>query len=403
MAHIYPFKALLPAKGLELQVSANTHLDSLDRQYKIVDENPYTYLNVVKPYIKFHESKDPVKHFPLGKKALDKLIAEQVVIQDANESFYIYSQVNKNNGREYVGLICTVAVEDYFSGHIKIHENTITEKEDQLILHIATTGVIGEPVLMTHQHHDQIKAHLVDWIAQAMPIIHFEDEYNIIHSIYKIDHADWINKVQTIYQSIGDLYIADGHHRSAASAGYFKKQGLNDGRYLCFIVPPESLHIDSFHRAFKAEQAFDQASFLQALSASFEIQAMGSGFLPAQEKSFGLCLKGQWYALNYLPSTVQYNAVQKLDVSILEEAVFKQILHIKDSKVDSRLTFYKGSLGIEDIERMIQNGEQDMVFTVFPCAIEHVFEVADHHMIMPPKSTYIEPKLRTGLTVQSVK
>lgn len=403
MAHIYPFKALLPAKGLELQVSANTHLDSLDRQYKIVDENPHTYLNVVKPYIKFHESKDPVKHFPLGKKALDKLIAEQVVVQDTNESFYIYSQVNKINGREYVGLICTVAVEDYFSGHIKIHENTITEKEDQLILHIATTGVIGEPVLMTHQHQDQIKSHLVDWIAQAMPIIHFEDEYNIIHSIYKIDQVDWINKVQTIYQSIGDLYIADGHHRSAASAGYFKKQGLNNGRYLCFIVPPESLHIDSFHRAFKAEQSFDQATFLQALSESFDIQAMGSGFMPSREKSFGLCLKGQWYALNYLPSTDQYNAVQKLDVSILEEAVFKQILHIKDSKVDSRLTFYKGSLGIEDIERMIHNGEQDMVFTVFPCAIEHVFEVADQKMIMPPKSTYIEPKLRTGLTVQSVK
>jgi uncharacterized protein (DUF1015 family) len=142
---------------------------------------------------------------------------------------------------------------------------------------------------------------------------------------------------------------------------------------------------------------------LQALSESFDIQAIGSGFMPSREKSFGLCLKGQWYALNYLPSTDQYNAVQKLDVSILEEAVFKQILHIKDSKVDSRLTFYKGSLGIEDIERMIHNGEQDMVFTVFPCAIEHVFEVADQKMIMPPKSTYIEPKLRTGLTVQSVK
>ena len=402
MAHIYPFKALLPAKGLEIQVSANTHLDSLERQHQIVDENPYTYLNVVKPYLKFHESKDPVKHFPLGKKALEKLIADQAVVKDLNDSFYIYSQVNKNNGREYVGLICTVAVEDYYSGHIKIHENTITEKEDQLILHIETTGVIGEPVLMTHTFHEGVKSHLIDWIAKAQPVIHFEDEYQIIHSIYKIDDQQWIKDVQTIYQSIGDLYIADGHHRSAASAGYFKKQGLNNGRYLCFIVPPESLHIDSFHRAYKSDTVFDSMLLLQALSAEFDVQKVSNGILPSQEKSFGLYMRGQWYAIDYKASVDQLNAVQRLDVSILEEQVFKQILNIKDSKVDARLTFYKGSLGMDDIERIVNAGEQDLVFTVFPCAIEHVFEVADHHMIMPPKSTYIEPKLRTGLTVQSV-
>lgn len=403
MANIFPFKALLPAQGKEGLVSANTHVDDLKRQMEIVRDNPLTYLNVVKPYLKFNEEKDPIKHFPYGLSALHELMAMKAMALDSDSSLYIYIQTDKINGsHEYIGLICTVPVEDYYDGKIKIHEKTLTEKEEQLIMHIEATGVIGEPVLMTHKPSSNVSDILKSNSINGEEIIHFHDEVDRIHRVIKIKDDSLIESIQNAYSGIGDLYIADGHHRSAASAGYFKKKGIQNGHYLTYIVPPEYLNIDSFHRAFKSNTQFSADTFLELLKNDFEVKSSSESILPKNELEFGLRLKGQWYQLNYKLDVDGLNAVDSLDVSILEDHVFKSKLHIHDSKTDNQLSFLKGSIPCETLEAEVEAGIYDAVFTVHPCHIQHVFDVADQGLIMPPKSTYIEPKLRTGLTVQMV-
>ena len=393
----------MPAKGKEGLVSANTHVDDLKRQLQIVQENPLTYLNVVKPYLKFNEEKDPVKHFPYGLSALHELMAMHALVLDTEESLYIYIQTDKINGSHaYTGLICTVPVEDYYEGRIKIHEKTLTEKEEQLIMHIQATGVIGEPVLMTHKPSSNVSDLLRKFENIGKEIIHFHDEVDRIHRIIKVSDQEQILTIQKAYGLIGDLYIADGHHRSAASAGYFKKQGIANGHYLCYIVPPELLNIDSFHRTYKSQAHFDAAAFIQLLSADFELTLSDVAVLPKNELEFGLYVNAQWYQLKYNQSVEALNAVDCLDVSILENHVFKSKLKILDSKTDRQLSFLKGSIACSVLESEVNAGVFDAVFTVHPCSIQHVFDVADQHLIMPPKSTYIEPKLRTGLTVQMV-
>ncbi len=402
MAHIYPFKAILPAEGLESLVSANIHIDSPERLMEIVQGNPISYLNVVKPHLLSGEAKDPVKHFPLAKAALDRLLIHNSIVMDDELAFYVYKQTRLSDNTVFLGLVCTVDVEDYFSGHIKIHEKTITEKENQLIQHIEITGVIGEPVLLTHPVNKDISYLLEEHVDSIWQIKSFDDESGVRHEIFAIRDSNAIYKLESLYLKAGDLYIADGHHRSAASAGYYKKNNIKGGKYLAFIVPPEYLKINSFHRAFKSPDEFNEHSFLSALESDFNISPSTHAFQPVKEHEFGLLIGNNWYMLDYRHNCDGLNAVDRLDVSLLEEKVFKSILGIQDSKTDKRLEFIKGNTPLNILENKVEQGTYDFVFTVYPCKIQEVFDVADNNMIMPPKSTFIEPKLRTGLLVQKV-
>ncbi|MEZ4804286.1 MAG: DUF1015 family protein [Bacteroidia bacterium] len=402
MARINPFKALLPQKGLEVKVSANTHVDDLKRQTEIVNTNPLTYLNVVKPYLRFNEAKDPARHFPYAKSSLRDLIGQKAMYQDSEECFYIYFQTDKNHTHEFMGLIATLPVEDYYNGKIKIHEKTLTEKEEQLILHIENSGAIGEPVLITHPKSQDILDALIQLAEKSEEIMHFDDEINRHHRLIRINDPAQIAQLKDAYASVKDFYIADGHHRSSASAGYFKKHNIIDGHYLAYIVPPGYLKIGSFYRAYKSLGKFDANHFLNLMKEEFEIETCDSCFNPEDVKTFGLLIGENWYRLKYKGSSEGLNSVESLDVSILEEHVFKQKLNIHDSKTDKQLSFLKGTMPNEVLINEMKAGLYDAVFTVHPCTIQEVFAVADEGLIMPPKSTFIEPKLRTGLTVQLV-
>ena len=403
MIQIYPFKALFPSKGNEKSVSANTHIDDIDKQKEMVANNPHTYLRVVKPYLIFNEEKDPSKHFPFSKIELDKLILSKIIEKDTQDAFYIYRQYNKVNGDEFLGIISLVSVDDYYQNKIKIHENTITEKEEQLIEHINCSGVIGEPVLMTHLQNDFVNDILHHYEDSSHLFFEFEDEIKRKHSVYRIVNEDEVNLIKEKYTKLDNLYIADGHHRSAASAGFFKKNHLQNGKYLAYIVPPEFLKIDSFHRAYKCNKEFDVKGFIDSLKSCFFVDEVLTPFKPHKDKEFGLFINNQWYRLGYKGDVAELNAVQTLDVSILENDVFQSILDINDSKTDKQLSFINGQIGLDELEHRVNEGLYDLVFTVFPCTIQQVFDVADEQLIMPPKSTYIEPKLRTGLVVQQVK
>lgn len=399
---IFPFKALLPQKGRELEVSANTHSDSIERQKDIVKNNINSYLRVVKPYLINDEEKNPDLHYPMAKLEIDRLRASNVVCKNKKASYYLYEQKNNETNESFLGLIALVSVEDYYTGKIKLHENTITEKEAQLIQHISFCGVIGEPVLMTHLSSIIISQTLESYKQKSPILFDFEDEIKRQHTVYAIENESDIKEINNAYQSIEALYIADGHHRSAASAGYFKNKNITNGCYLVYIVPPEYLKIDSFYRTFKSNKTFNPTDFLNQLSNDFIIEKASVPYLPKKEKEFGLCLNNQWYILDFKHDISSLDAAKKLDVSLLEDNVFNKILGIVNSKADNQLKFINGNVAAEILQADVSNKEYDAVFSVFPCKIEHVFEVADLHMIMPPKSTYIEPKMRTGLVVQDV-
>jgi len=402
LPQVFPFKALLPAPGLEIEVSANTHVDNIQRQLQIVQTNPNTYLQVVKPYLKFNEEKNPEKHFPYSRQVIEKFIADGVMVQDEKDSLYIYNQVNLENNQHYLGLICNVAASDYYDGKIKVHENTLTEKENQLIDHIRICGAIGEPVLLTHFANAHVEALLEEIVNSQEPDIDFTDEVKRRHYIFKVTDAAQIKAFTEAYNLLDDFYIADGHHRSAASAGFYRREKNDNGHYLAFLVPANHLHIDSFYRAYKSKQAFDEAAMINQLQSSFDVVHADKAIVPVKSRQFGLCTSNGWYKLSFKGELNHPNAVDQLDVSILENNVFRALLHIQDSKTDKQLTFIKGSTHISTIEEEVTKGTYDMVFTVYPCDIEQVFKIADEGLIMPPKSTYIEPKLRTGLTVQLV-
>jgi uncharacterized protein (DUF1015 family) len=403
LPQVFPFKALLPAAGLEMEVSANTHVDSKEKQLEIVQTNPHSYLQVVKPYLKFNEEKDPEKHFPYSRQVIERFIAEKVMIQDQADTLYVYCQVNLRDNQRYLGLICNVAASDYYEGRIKVHENTLTEKENQLIDHIRICGAIGEPVLLTHFAHKDIDGLLEETMNSQSPDIDFTDEVDRRHMIYKITDHERIKTFQYAYNLVDDFYIADGHHRSAASAGFYKRECLDKSNYLAFLVPANHLHIDSFYRAYKSSSAFNTSTFIEKLKDHFDVIISDTPVVPKKARQFGLRTSAGWYRLEFRGDLKDANAVKQLDVSVLEDYVFLSMLDIQDSKTDKQLTFIKGSTPISAIDTEVQAGTYDLVFTVFPCDIEQVFRIADEGLIMPPKSTYIEPKLRTGLTVQLVR
>lgn len=393
----------MPAKGFESKVSANTHLDDIERQMEIVQQNSQSYLRVVKPHLIFKEAKNPEKHFPIAKQEIDKLIQSKAIVKDNNNSLYIYRQFNTLNGDDFVGIIALVSVDDYYNGKIKIHENTITEKEEQLIDHIDHSGVIGEPVLMTHSENSKIVDVLNHFEKPEHLLIDFEDEFGKKHTVYQISSQEDLNEINKVYDELECLYIADGHHRSAASAGFYKRNNIQNGCYLSYIVPPDYLKIDSFHRAYKSNTPFNSQDFLKEIEYDFFIDEVLMPYKPHKARDFGLFINSKWYKLTYKNEIAHLNVVQRLDVSILEYHIFNEILNVKDSKTDKQLTFLNGSYALEQIEKDVINGEYDFVFTVFPCNINQVFFVADDQLIMPPKSTFIEPKLRTGLIVQQVR
>lgn len=402
MARISAFKAILPAPGMESKVPVNIHTSDLKQQSILAKSNPHSYLNVIKPYLRLNEVKDAVKHAPYARSAMKELLAMKAIYQDTSESLYLYKQVEPGNAHTYIGLICKVPVADYYSGNIKVHEKTITEKEEQLILHIEATGAIGEPVLLTHLPNTDLKTLLEEDIKHSDKIIDFTDDKGLHHSVFRVTDPAEIDKLKSLYLGVGDLYIADGHHRSAASAGYFKKNNIENGHYLACIVPPEYLNIDSFHRAYKSDKVFSGEEFLNALMSDFSIKPSDVPVEPQHELEFGLLIGNTWYLLHFNGDITHKNAVEKLDVSILEDYVFRKVLGITDSKTDGRLNFIKGHVPSHDLEVDVNTGIYDAVFTVHPCNIQQVFDVADQGLIMPPKSTYIEPKLMSGLTVQAV-
>jgi uncharacterized protein (DUF1015 family) len=411
MAKVKPFAALRPNKDKAGEVSAPPFdSGSRDQANFEIAHNPYSYLHVVKPYLHFKgKPKNPKKHFPLGLEYLRKFIADGLLVKDETPSFYLYRMIK--GSQAYAGIIAMASVDDYNNNDILKHENTLTEKQNEIAEHIHFYKNLGNPVLLTYPDDQSIDLLINQYIHKHVPEYNFISQDQVKHNLWVISDSKDIELLETRFESFSKLFIADGHHRSAGSAAFcdiMRKENPNFTGNETFnyfpvcLIPFSKLTIFEYHRLVRDKEILDDPNFLNNIKQYFD--AVPSGHLPVQplnKKEFGLYFKGKAYLLILKPEIQEKitGTLGNLDVSIVEEYLLKKIFKITDSKTDHRLSFMDGGKGIGHLQEAVDNGDFDVAISLFPTSIEEVKKVAEENLIMPPKSTWIEPKIRTGLII----
>jgi uncharacterized protein (DUF1015 family) len=410
MAIIKPFKALRPAKEKAAQVSAQPYDSSHPEiSYHEFHDNPLSYFHVVKPYMDFGGRKNIEKHFPQGLAKQKQFKENGVLIKEQNHSFYIYRMIK--GSKASTGLIATASVEDYLKNNILKHENTLTEKQLELAEHIQFFDSLGNPVLLTYPDNTIIDEILEKYIQHHIPEYNFISFDQVKHNLWVVNLEEDIHEIEKAFDGMNYLYIADGHHRSAGFAAYCesmrKKNSNHKGNELynffpVCLIPFSKLHIYEYHRLIKDEQIISHPDFLNKIKIYFDKTPCGDiPVQPLNKREFGIYFNHQAYLLKLKPEfekTIS-GTLENLDVSIVEEFLLKRIFNITDSKTDKRLSFLDGSKGIGKIQQAVDNGDNSILITLYSTSIEEVKQVAEEGLIMPPKSTWIEPKLRTGMII----
>ncbi len=411
MAIVKPFAALRPNKDKAKDVSSPPFdAGAKDLAFHEIMNNPYSYLNVVKPYLHFKgEKKNPEKHFPSGLAFLKKLIQEGIMIKEDAPAFYIYRLIK--GSQAYAGIIAAASVDDYLENRILKHENTLTEKQLEIAEHISFFNNLGNPVLLTYPDDQSIDMLIDQYIMKHVPEYNFISQDQIKHNLWVVSEQADIELLETRFAGIEKLYIADGHHRSAGSAEFCLQKRKGNENYtgsesfnffpVC-LIPFSRLTIFEYHRLVKDKEKVDDNNFLEKIREFFN--ATPSGHLPVQplhKKEFGIYFHNKAYLLQLKPEIEASlkGTLDNLDVSIVEQYILNNIFGILDSKTDHRLSFMDGGKGIGHLQEAVDSGEFDLAITLYPTSIEEVKKVAEENLIMPPKSTWIEPKIRTGLIV----
>jgi uncharacterized protein (DUF1015 family) len=410
MAIVKPFKALRPARDKAAQVSAPSYDSGSRAQSQLeLESNPHSYLHIVKPYLHFKgEKKNPEKHFPLGLDYLKQFKEQSWLVKDDTDSYYIYRVIKGSTA--YTGIIAAASVDDYNYNNILKHENTLTEKQNELADHIRWFKQLGNPVLLTYPDSPKIESVIDHYIENHIPEYNFISHDQLKHNLWVVSKHEDVELIKKEFENVAKLYIADGHHRSAGSAAYCDhertKNPLFNGTeafnfFPVCLIPFSKLHIFEYHRLVK-DELVNNPNFITKVSTYFDM--IPSGSLPVQPlkpKEFGLYFNKTAYLLKLKPEFAVYltGTLEKLDVSIVEDYLLKRIFSINDSKTDKRISFMDGTKGIGTLQDSIDNHHYDLAITLYQTSIEEVKEVAEKNLIMPPKSTWIEPKLRTGLVI----
>lgn len=399
MIRIYPFPALRPSpEAVDRVVTGLPHSGS--------EAHPWHYEHVVRPFLSGHGVPDADTYRP----ALDyfgQLIGEGALVRDAQPGIYIYRQTGAD-GNSFEGLILGVSAKDYDEGRICRHENTLTSKQELMVQHISALRVVGEPVLLSDPSEDFI----TDWMHrydEARPLYDFRSPDGRRHEVWVITDAGAIEELQVSFAKTSRLYIADGHHRIAASALFLdrmhEKQGWqqDDCFFMAYVLPESQLNIKPFHRMLRKTDAEEWMDMIHNASSDFYVDLLAGPQRPASKGEIIALTPSGWYRLKLKPGHMHPSPSENLDVYRLEEYVFSRYFHIRDSKTDPRLSFVRGDLGLDKLESMRDRGEIDGAFILFPNTMREIKEVADAGETMPPKSTYIEPKIPGGMIIQEFK
>lgn len=409
MANISPFKALRPRPELARQVASRPYdvLNSKEAREEAVG-NPYTFLHITKSEIDLPDDID-IHSAPVYEKAKENIAAfiqRSILFREDKPCYYIYQLVM--NGRSQTGLVAASSVDDYENDVIKKHEFTRPEKEQDRINHIKTTGAQTGNVFLAYRNNAEVDTLIENWKNTHSPVYDFVADDAISHTIWVITDDSVNENITNLFKTqIPQTYIADGHHRAASAAKVRKALGTQAKAeadyFLTTLFPSNQLYIMDYNRLVKDLNGLTEAGLLEKLGASFTIEKAATAVAPANLHQFGMFLKGQWYTLTAKEGTWTNDPIGVLDVSILSNLVLDPILGIKDQRTDKRIDFVGGIRGLGELEKRVNSGEMAVAFSLHPVTIQQLFDIADSGNVMPPKSTWFEPKLRDGLLTHLIE
>lgn len=413
MAKITPFKGLRPRKEIASEVATLPYDVVSVAEAREFRKDQYNFYHVTRAEIDLPENVD-VHTQQVYDKASDNLqdmIRDRVLIQDAEPCYYIYELIM--DGRSQTGLVCGSSIDDYNNGIVKKHEFTRPEKELDRINHIVATRAQTGVVFLAYNDCDSVEQMIRDWKQSHEPAYNFRAQDGVQHILWVVDEYAKVAAITHHFaQDVPCTYIADGHHRAASAAkvcmdmrdnGYSVDGDESFNYFITCIFPASQLQIMDYNRVAKDLNGMIPGEFLQSLENDFEIFRLGSqAFKPAHPHEFGMYLAGDWYKLVAREGTYTTDPIGVLDVSILQQNVLDKLLAIKDPRVDKRVDFVGGIRGMEALEKRVNSKEAAVAFSLYPVSIKQLFDIADSGNVMPPKSTWFEPKLRDGLVVYTI-
>ena len=412
MAIVKPFIAVRPKEEYASRVAALPY-DVYNREEAkaVAQKEQFSFLRIDRAETQFPDSVDTYdeKVYLKANELYQDMKEQQIFIQDDKQYYYIYRL--EMDGRKQTGIVACADVDDYLNNVIKKHENTREEKEQDRIRHVDTLSAQTGPIFLAYRSNKVINKVVSDVTEQCKPLYAFTADDGIDHTVWRIDREEQIQMIKEAFAGIDDIYIADGHHRAASAVKVSLKRREAAGEYngseefnyfLSVLFPDDQLMIMDYNRCVKDLNGLDKEEFLAKVRENFSLEELTQAACPQKKGQVTMYLEGRWYLLSASEKLLQIqDAVDSLDVSILQEYLLKPVLGINDPRTDSRIDFVGGIRGLEELERRAES-DMKVSFAMYPTSIGELFAVADAGLLMPPKSTWFEPKLRSGLFIHEI-
>ena len=412
MSKFRPFRAIRPLPEDAKQVASRPYdvLNSDEARLEAAD-NPISFLRVIKPEIDLPSDSDPYGEevYRQGLVKLTEFKELGILVQDPEAFFYVYRLTM--DGRTQTGIVGCCDYQEYYDGSIKKHELTRTAKENDRVRHVETQNANAEPVFFSYRGKPGIDA-LVNEVTRSPIEYDFVAEDGIRHELWVVRDRRLIENFESGFAEVPALYVADGHHRTAAAArvGQMRKEDNSDHTgeeeynfFMAVLFPDDQLKIFDYNRVVRDLNGLSQESFLSAIKQSFEVSAIDGELAPTEKGTFSMYLGGVWYRLKVNKEKLTSSPKEGLDVTYLSDEVLEPILGISDLRNDLRIDFVGGIRGLGELERRVDSGEMAVAFALFPVSMEELLAIADAGEIMPPKTTWFEPKLRSGLFIHDLE
>ncbi len=411
MASIIPFRAIRPHRNKVSLVGSRSYINYSRKDFKEkLAANPYTFLHVITAAygLQDDDERTLLERYREVRERFEEFHDNGIFMRDKKPQFYIYQQIKL--GHSFTGVIAGVSIDDFNNGNVKKHENTLTKREAIFASYLKETKINAEPVLLTYKHQDRIDE-LIKKYTETRPEYEFSTTDKTIHNMWLISEDEDIANMTSAFGNVPDMYIADGHHRCASSARlandlrayYGSEPGEAYDYFMAFLISDHQLNILPFNRLVKGLNGNSKEQLLEKIKKNYTVELLEKKCRPTEKHHIHMYLAGQWYKLILNTNLIHVDdTISNLDSHQLSETILTPILGIEDIKTDNRVQFYSGDKGLKGMVKLIAKEKADIAFVLYPVEVNQLIDISNKGLTMPPKSTWIEPKLRSGLTIYSI-